>query len=856
MALAVFGAAVLPLAASGAAKPVALVGLASEGVAFQHDLLAGERIRAVRHFGKDNPLAAADYRKYSLLFFSGAENTAQGLESYAADGGILVVSGNPGALAEVLGLEKVAVTMLQNVRTSTGKTWRWNFDKWKFKSTYGAHGVKAGVETLAVFVKDDASAGPAAATRRKVGKGWLYWISPRLGDLRTRYSWAALPLANPDEKGEMVKTDEGETLDSLGAFYAEALACASDVDRSLPPNDWGVKPLGPAGALKAETGFANKPVFRPPTRRGKAFTFISPSVKGVIVSGRHTSKLAGELAWHIGEMCGTAPAVVEKAPDGVAAVVLSFTGRKDDLSTKITSVGNRLTVSGGRLSGVSHGVTYLLESLGCRYLWPGRSGKVIPKRLTVDIPAISLDYTPSLLCREIRNNPKWNVDMSALGIDGNEFNRKFNAALVDREGNRDFYVWHGVNEPREFDGVYMWGHYFGDYYKRYSKTNPEFFALQPDGTRELDLGRWPECLTMCLANRDLAYATATNLIARFKASPGIRALSICLPDGGNPSVCMCSACRRLDPVNAPPIKLYFYALLRSRIPYVSLTDRVLEFSNRVAEHVVKECPDRKLTVYVYSDYVNPPVAVKPHPALVLLSVSGEYASRKQANWARDNISAWSRYGNPILWRPNALIGFSAPVPQNFARRIFDDLETFKVNNVIGTDFDCNSNQWSMRGLIYYALAKAHLNIDRHSYDDVFEDYCRSGFGAAAADVKEYFNRLEEQTGRAAAAENGNDGYFETLDVAGLEAPLARARTAVADDPESLARVEFLRRSVRFAAETLAIYGKWKAKAPDYLSARERYYAFVKKEAMADPVAVCPKWLVTGFYKQRYLTAPR
>ena len=92
MALAVFGAAVLPLAASGAAKPVALVGLASEGVAFQHDLLAGERIRAVRHFGKDNPLAAADYRKYSLLFFSGAENTAQGLESYAADGGILVVS--------------------------------------------------------------------------------------------------------------------------------------------------------------------------------------------------------------------------------------------------------------------------------------------------------------------------------------------------------------------------------------------------------------------------------------------------------------------------------------------------------------------------------------------------------------------------------------------------------------------------------------------------------------------------------------------------------------------------------------------------------------------------------------------
>lgn len=59
---AAFAMAAASAAAGGGAadaKPVALVGGAGEGKAFQHDLLAGERIRAVRFFGKDNRLAAA-----------------------------------------------------------------------------------------------------------------------------------------------------------------------------------------------------------------------------------------------------------------------------------------------------------------------------------------------------------------------------------------------------------------------------------------------------------------------------------------------------------------------------------------------------------------------------------------------------------------------------------------------------------------------------------------------------------------------------------------------------------------------------------------------------------------------------
>jgi hypothetical protein len=87
MAVFAFGAFAAQTPA-GKGKPVALVGVAAEGVAFQHDLLAGARIRAVRHFGKENPLLPADYSRYAFMFFNDAANgPATDVSGDAADGG-------------------------------------------------------------------------------------------------------------------------------------------------------------------------------------------------------------------------------------------------------------------------------------------------------------------------------------------------------------------------------------------------------------------------------------------------------------------------------------------------------------------------------------------------------------------------------------------------------------------------------------------------------------------------------------------------------------------------------------------------------------------------------------------------
>ena len=62
----------------------------------------------------------------------------------------------------------------------------------------------------------------------------------------------------------------------------------------------------------------------------------------------------------------------------------------------------------------------------------------------------------------------------------------------------------------------------------------------------------------------------------------------------------------------------------------------------------------------------------PHPALVLLTVPGWYTGTNRCAALR-NVAAWSTFGNELFWRPNALIGWRANVPQNIGRPLFGEV---------------------------------------------------------------------------------------------------------------------------------------------------------------------------------------
>ena len=703
-----------------------------------------------------------------------------------------------------------------------------------------------------------------AMTVNRIGKGAVYWLSPALFRLRQKRAETGVA----DENGVFTPDSAGKSVIALTQLYAWLFRQSGSVATAEAGKEsgWGADPLGEPGNLKYVYEFPKQPQFkeREPAVRHMPLAENGRAAAEIVVppgSPREQKKLAVEIKYHLDAITGGDFPITEKRSPGKNAVIVAdaeiakslgfdYAGMPPDTAIAVTE-GDAVVLAGPG-EGVSLSVYYFLEKLGCRYLWPGRLGKVIPKDESLWAPSMRLIRAPMAAIRHIRNRVALtdrdltgmrNLGMGDL-VDG--YNERYQSAFFDHPGNAGFYRWHGQRgkgKERE------WGHHFGGgFYERFSKSHPEFFALQPDGTR--DQGQSPNRPRLCHSNPDLAAAVAAERIAHFKKNPKLEAASVALADGGFTGFCLCENCRKADPANAPPATMLFprYPGLPA-VEYVSLTDRVLAFSNRIAEAVVKEMPDRKLTMYAYSVYRLPPVKVKPHPALAILHVSMDYKKDSRREEARRTLAAWANFKNELFWRPNALFGFrDCYAPQNYARRMFDDTEILKANNMKGADFDCNEQHWAAKGLVYYMLSKALWNPDRLNYDAILEDYCRSGFGAAASSMMEYFAILEKTFDAAAANEMDYLDVFTEEVVDSLRARLAEAKRKAEGDETILERLRFLELGVRGGELNRRLRAaKAAGDRQAFASGREDFLSLVRNASNDDPLAVRPG--VLGFYFQ-------
>lgn len=623
-----------------------------------------------------------------------------------------------------------------------------------------------------------------------------------VGRTKANFSKAKKRLGYADEAGNYVVTPEGLRVKEIVAEYEAAFAKVRNAQKIPIEGKWEAKPLGEPGTLKLNDRFANRPAFFRPRARKDGITLFDGAAKAVIVvppEEKECLKLANEMAWHLEKMCGSVFDVVDTPPAAGPALIYRTVARPASFTRgtssyfKIWREGERV-ILGGEDAGLSRATTYVLEALGCRYIWPGESGKIIPKTSKIILPDIEVEDATSFVIRRIRlyGQSEWR----------------------DNPANRDFYRWHGMNDnrlmtsekPGDADG-YQWGHYYKDYYKKYHKTNRDWFALQPDGTRTLNLGSHPERPTFCMSNIGLAQETARRIKEAFRARPDKKALSICLPDGATSTWCMCEECRKMDPVNAPAGGITIFFPERRTMPYVSFTDRTFAYMNRIAEMVAEEFPDKLLSCYAYGGYTKPPVKVVPHKNLLILSVAGYYSAYGKGDEVEKNLAAWANFGNKLLWRPNAHGSFYIAAPDNFGRRMFHDISLMGANGIFGVDYDTMSCEWATKPFVYYMVCRAHYNPDCLDFDSIADDYCRAGFGKGAKAVRAYFDAVE-QACHTAAAQNAADTkpatswadrvrrrcrLTEATDYDLLDRHLAEARALTAGDNAiafRLARLQF------------------------------------------------------------------
>lgn len=439
--------------------------------------------------------------------------------------------------------------------------------------------------------------------------------------------------------------------------------------------------------------------------------------------------------------------------------------------------------------------TFLEDKLGIRYLWPGELGKVVPRRETISVVDFQHRFTPKLAQRNIRNmgyHDRLQVGLDRLGFSRADYERLRSAAQRTQAESPDWFGWHRLGGTLNLRG----GHAFGHLWAKYGKDHPEWFALQPDGSR--DQSKNPERSRLCVSNPGLIAAIAQEKIDELSKNPNLLGVSIGPNDGGRLTFCTCPNCEALDAAQGRKVMLWDFSKgTRRDFEHVSLTDRMVYFWNAIAEKVTKVHPDRFLVVDAYSVYAAPPVERKLHPNLVVRFAPLAYHADDYRQESMREWDLWSKAAKRIYFRPNLMLaGRRDGMPLLYVHKFGKDFQYLANHSMMGTDFDSCCHHWATQGLNYYVVARLHWNPDQE-VGAIVDDYCRAGFGPAAQSVRRYFDGLEALMDEAALKKAKPTAVFHAQALAKLREELEQARRDAGADPTVAQRITFLALGLRW-----------------------------------------------------------
>jgi hypothetical protein len=527
----------------------------------------------------------------------------------------------------------------------------------------------------------------------------------------------------------------------------------------------------------------------------------------------------------------------ELGPGGIALVakghVLALLGT--DARTPSDPNGTRYAVT-----------TFLEDKLDVRYLWPGELGKVVPRRDTIVVADFEYRFTPVLAQRRIRSlayHDRLQVGLDRLGFTREDYERLRSEAQRTQVEFPDWFGWQRLGGSLNMNG----GHAFGHLWGKYGKDHPEWFALQPNGSR--DQSRNPDRARLCKSNPELIAAIAREKIEELNRNPQLLGVSVGPNDGGRTTFCTCPKCEALDSARGRKVMLSdLSGKARRDFEHVSLTDRMVYFWNAIAEQVGKVHPDKLLVVDAYSVYAAPPVERKLHPNLVVRFASLGYNSDEYRQETLRDWDAWSKATRRIYFRPNLmLLGRRDGLPLLYVHKFGVDFRYLAGHGMMGTDFDSCCHNWATQGINYYVVARLHWN-PQQDVDALIDDYCRAGFGPAAKSVRRYFDRLEALMNETAAKKQAAVTAFTSEALAGLRKELDQASKEAASDSIVAKRIAFLDVGLRWTALEAQAHGLLVAPKADKETVKrtlDARFALMREVFQKTPLAVNVAYISWG-----------
>lgn len=368
--------------------------------------------------------------------------------------------------------------------------------------------------------------------------------------------------------------------------------------------------------------------------------------------------------------------------------------------------------------------------LNARHIWPGPLGEVFQKHDSLVLQETEWTWETSLTFRRELRNPYTENQRQRLSaaikqtIPSAHWNEM-------RATHDDWLLRHRMNRP----SAVRYGHAFTNWWVRFSRSTPEWFAQPPRGRRQMP----PNQVKLDLTNSQVADQVIKDWVALRSRDPiAGRTLSVAPNDGRG--FCASEACRSWD----SPAMDTFSASDIWDSDAANLTDRYVRFWNIISERARRIDPTVKVTTYAYRSYKTPPTLSNVAPELIVGYVGGEGFYPEEPDLL-PNWSGWRAAGATLFWRPN-FFHSAHGLPFNFARALGNDFATLYKEGMIGTDFDALLGFWATQGLNYFVAAERHIR-PMDPTEDLLADYF-SAFGPAAGLISQYFDLWEKQTNSA------------------------------------------------------------------------------------------------------------
>ncbi len=336
-------------------------------------------------------------------------------------------------------------------------------------------------------------------------------------------------------------------------------------------------------------------------------------------------------------------------------------------------------------------------------------------------------FTPTLAQRRIRSmgyHDRIQVGLDRLGFKKEDYERLRAEAQRTQAESPDWFGWQRLGGTLNMSG----GHAFGHLWAKYGKDHPDWFALQPDGSRDQSAQPRPGQAVRVQPRPDRRHRQGENRGTNSQ-SGAARRERLGPNDGGRTTFCTCPKCEALDSAKGRKVLLWDFSKdTRRDFEHVSLTDRMVYFWNAIAEQVAKVHPDKFLVVDAYSVYAAPPVERKLHPNLVVRFAPLGYHAEDYRQESLRDWDGWSKAAKRIYFRPNLmLLGRREGLPLLYVHKFGKDFRYLAGHGMMGTDFDSCCHHWATQGLNYYVVARLHWNPEQ-DVDAIIDDYCQAASG--------------------------------------------------------------------------------------------------------------------------------